>query len=238
MAEGISLDPGHNHPVLVAVPAELLQRPDRGAELTALAKGGVVVEPEQPSRGVIHALDVERPRVEDDGVPLQRINGRGVDEAVGVATGQRSEAGVEMLADRRDRKDLQVLGQDAVEAPHQLVQGICVERIDVEVHDLSTRMDAGVGASRDRRLRPNIEMQRNAQRFLEFALHRPQVRLRRPPVEVGAVVAEVDAQSHGPRVGAKQRTPPSRRGSSSLVTSLQLALRQSRRLPRRQPQRY
>ena len=81
----------------------------------------------------------------------------------------------------------------SVERP---AEAVSILLVDVGVHHLAARMDAGVGPSGADQIhlgRP----QRGLERRRELALDRPQPGLRGPAVEVGAVVGEVDPESHG-----------------------------------------
>ena len=74
------------------------------------------------------------------------------------------------------------------------------EEVLLEVRDLAGGVHPGIRPPRDDELR--LPTEDAGDRGLQGALHRPQLRLTRPPAETGAVIGEIQAQPHAPSVAS------------------------------------
>ena len=125
----------------------------------------------------------------------QRVDGAGVvGDPVDVAAPHGGVAGVEACGRLGRAAYPQVGGEDAVDPPDQRVRTVG-QLVEIEVHDLPAGMDAGVGAPGTGQP-DGRQPQHGRQRRGQLALDGPEPRLRRPAVEVRAVVGEVEADPH------------------------------------------
>jgi len=183
------------------------------------------VQPEQGSGGGGDQFDVEAAANRRGDRPQQRIEWT-VGEAVGVASPDRREPGIE--AGRRDARpvDDQVFRQCPTQSPGQgcgqLLGGVGVE---VEVSHLPAGVDAGVRAAGTDEGDRLVEPQGAGDPGLEFVLDGAQAVLRRPAMEAGSVVADVQpepghADGPGRRWYSRSRTvrPAAWARSSKRVT--------------------
>ncbi len=69
---------------------------------------------------------------------------------------------------------------------------------DVDVRDLATSMDAGIGAPSNRELRGRIESQDDAESRLQLALNGALSRLFGPPGETSTIVTEIQPDTNEP----------------------------------------
>jgi len=167
------------------------------------------VEAEQPVRRHVHPRVVELRRHPGDAVTLERVaEGVAVGDAVLVPAPHGREARVEArerLArlthdDVRHRTEHAVhpTGERLVRRQRRaLAVGPPQQRDlrsgEVDVGDLTERVDARVGAARDgERGRVARPAEDGREGVLEHALHRAESRLSPPAVEVGALIGDVE----------------------------------------------
>ncbi len=229
MAERVGAKVDRDHRVLVPVDLELVQGADRRRPVTRLAEGEEVMEPLRLTRGLGHRLGVELPLVPRRHRRQERVDERPVvGQPVLVGAPQGGEAGVEVLGHLGHRVDDEVVvvadRQHSPQATEQRGLTGPVRAGDellhrrggqVDVDDLPPGVDAGVGATGDdgRHLLAGDP----GQALLQSRLHGAQMRLLRPTVEVGALIAEVDAESrHGPTVPLTSKTS---RGLNTVLNS-------------------
>ena len=158
------------------------------------AERGEVVQADQPVRGRVGGCRVERLAEPRHQVPLQGVDGR-PHHPVAVAPPDGGKAGVEVRVRDAHPVHHQVGRQRAVETPPK--DGGKRGRIiglEVDVGDLPGRVDAGVRPARNGQLDRGREAEDPPDPGLELALDRPQSGLGRPPVEVRAVVGQVETE--------------------------------------------
>ena len=129
-------------------------------------------------------------------VALERIHRSSINQSVRVTTCQCGEARIKTCRGNRHRVDTDVVRKYAVQLTSQARERSIVNRLEIHVHDLTSRVNTGIGSTCDSRGWSNIRSQNDAKRLLQGLLHGPQPRLRRPAVEVSAVIGEVDSESH------------------------------------------
>ncbi len=213
VAEGVRLHRGDDDAVPAAGELEPLEFPDGGGAFPRFAVGAEVLQPQQPRGALVEQRGVERLLVPERGVPAHRVPAPGaVRDPVAVAPPQRREPGVEAFRGRRGPVHLDgpaQLAQAAAECPAEPAQqrgagiqfGAAVQALpfglgQVQVHHLSARVHAGVGAAGHRD--PHRPADQQGEGLLEHALDRTASRLQRPPAEGSAVVRQVQPDTQKP----------------------------------------
>ena len=150
-----------------------------------------------PSRwlgGCIHRFSVELVGPINDVVADERVARSAITQAVDVTPFERGEPRVEPRRRHAQGTEPDVVGKKAAEAAGERVG---VDRVvEIDVSHLPSRVDPGVGATGTGQARGRIEAQDRRHRRFHLALHRAESRLRSPPVKPGAVVGEIEPDSH------------------------------------------
>ncbi len=136
-------------------------------------------------------------------VATERVEGiRSVDDPVDVAPPQRPETGLEAVRRHGDRADHHVLRHDPGQATEQPVEaeGVDGEPRHVDMADLTAGVHPRIGTTGDDRARRAVQAQHALQGLLDDALDRAEPRLDGPAAEVGAVIAQVEAETDEPAV--------------------------------------
>ena len=230
VAERVSPNRGNQHAGCLAHPPEIEQCADRRGLFPRLAVRSEVVESPQGAGCGIHRGDIELTAHHGGAVTFQRIVGnRIVSNAILIATPYRREPRIEAV--RCDRgaghRGIGVGAEHTPDATGESCYAVVILRaparrsepcglsvVEIQVSNLAARVHSGVSSTRHDQ--PRISPQHARNRTLDRSLHRPLMRLPRPPAKVRTVVGNVEPDAHvfsliSTRRSPRELAPPGRR---------------------------